>query len=72
MQPFPLQGISDPVSDPSILQRWEQRSTFNDLKGIWGQYLAVKVQKVFPDLKLPEFSAVTRASERHLIKVGKD
>jgi hypothetical protein len=60
------------VSNPAILKRWQQRSTFNNLQGIWGQYLGVKVQKVFPDLKLPKFSAVSRASERHLVEVGKN
>ncbi|GBF62401.1 iron/ascorbate oxidoreductase [Trichophyton mentagrophytes] len=65
---FPLPGAtSNP--DPAKLKRWAQRSTFDRLQGIWGQYLGVKVQKVFPDLKLPEFSAVTRPSTRHLIEV---
>jgi hypothetical protein len=72
IQPFPLFTTSNsPVSDPMILKRWQHRSTFNSLQGVWGQYLGVKVQKVFPDLKLPEFSAVSRASTRHLVEVRK-
>lgn len=58
--------------DAAALKRWERRSTFNSLEGIWGQYLGVKVQKVFPDLVLPEFSAVSRASTRHLVEVRKE
>lgn len=47
-------------------------STSNSLQGIWGQCLGAKVQKVFPDLVLPEFSAVSRASTRHLVEVLKE
>ncbi|KAJ4391865.1 hypothetical protein N0V93_005485 [Gnomoniopsis smithogilvyi] len=57
--------------DAAALKRWERRSTFNSLQGVWGQYLGVKVQKVFPDLVLPEFPAVSRASTRHLVEVHK-
>lgn len=46
IQSFPLTATpSGPT--PAILKRWEQRSTFNSLQGIWGQYLGVKVQKIF-------------------------
>jgi hypothetical protein len=73
IQPLPFSTTtSTSVPDPKVLKRWQQRSTFNNLQGIWGQYLGVKVQKVFPDLKLPEFSAVSRASARHLIEVRKE
>lgn len=81
IQPFPLPASttkssstssSSSVSDSKILKRWQQRSTFNSFQGVWGQYLGVKVQKVFPDLALPEFSAVSRASGRHLIEVRKE
>jgi hypothetical protein len=72
IQPFLLSTVtSSPDSDTATLKRWQQRSTFNSLQGVWGQYLGVKVQKVFSDLKLPEFSAVSRASRRHLIEVRK-
>ncbi|KAK2788431.1 hypothetical protein FQN53_003577 [Emmonsiellopsis sp. PD_33] len=71
MQRFPLSAAArDP--DAATLKRWAQRSTFDSLQGIWGQYLGVKVQKIFPDLKLPEFAAVSRPSTRHLIEVRKD
>ncbi|KAK2812428.1 hypothetical protein FQN50_001429 [Emmonsiellopsis sp. PD_5] len=70
MERFPLPTAArDP--DPATLKRWAQRSTFDSLQGIWGQYLGVKVQKIFPDLKLPEFAAVSRPSTRHLIEVRK-
>ncbi|KAG5301906.1 2OG-Fe(II) oxygenase [Histoplasma ohiense] len=69
IRPFPLATTGSP--DSATLKRWQERSTFNSLQGIWGQYLGVKVQKVFPDLKLPEFPAVRRASTRHLIEVKK-
>jgi hypothetical protein len=73
IQAFPLSAATgSSIPDPTILKRWQQRSTFSNLQGIWGQYLGVKVQKVFPDLKLPEFSAVSRASGRHLIQIRKE
>jgi hypothetical protein len=72
MKHLPLSSVKLPVTDPKVLQRWEKRSTFNDPKGIWGQYLGVKAQKVFPDLKLDDCSAVIRPSTRHLIEVKKD
>ncbi|EFR04407.1 2OG-Fe(II) oxygenase [Nannizzia gypsea CBS 118893] len=65
---FPLPNATS-NTDPTKLKRWAQRSTFDSLQGIWGQYLGIKVQKIFPDLKLPEFSAVSRPSTRHLIEV---
>ena len=70
IQPLHLSSAtSTSVTDPTVLKRWQQRSTFNSLQCIWGQYLGVKVQKVFPDLESPKFSAVSKASARHLIKV---
>ncbi|KIM42029.1 hypothetical protein M413DRAFT_27556 [Hebeloma cylindrosporum] len=71
MKAFPGTASNGAVTDPAIIERWDQRTTFSDLKGIWGQYLGVKVKKIFPDLVLPEFSAVTRASGRHLVEVRK-
>ncbi|WEW61046.1 hypothetical protein PRK78_006535 [Emydomyces testavorans] len=70
MQPFPISTIPN-GSVSATPERWQKRSTFNSLQGIWGQYLGVKVQKIFPDLELPEFSAVSRPSTRHLIEVRK-
>jgi hypothetical protein len=73
IQPLPLSSTTrSSVPDPITLKRWQHPSTFNDLQGIWGQYLGVKVQKVFPDLKLPEFSTVRRAISRHLIEIMKE
>ncbi|KFZ16905.1 hypothetical protein V502_04834 [Pseudogymnoascus sp. VKM F-4520 (FW-2644)] len=66
IQPLPLSAPTiSSVPDPTIIQRWQQRSTFNNLQGIWGQYLGAKVQRVFPELELPKFSAVTRATGHH-------
>jgi hypothetical protein len=61
----PSTAGSSPVLDPAILKRWQQRLTFNNLQGVWEQDLGVKVQKVFPDLTLAEFPAVSQASRRH-------
>ncbi|KAJ7099526.1 2OG-Fe(II) oxygenase [Mycena belliarum] len=44
-------------------QRW-QRGTFKKVEGQWWQYLAKKVQKVFPDLALPDFDANAAPSTR--------
>ena len=52
----------------AVLKRWERRSTFNSLRG---QYLGVKIRKMFSDLVLPEFSAASRVGTRHLVEVWK-
>lgn len=44
-------------------QRW-QRTTFRAVQGEWWQYLAKKVEKVFPDLALPDFEANVAPSTR--------
>lgn len=43
--------------------RW-QRGTFKKVEGQWWQYLAKKVQKVFPDLALPDFDTNKAPSTR--------
>ncbi|KAJ7668738.1 2OG-Fe(II) oxygenase [Mycena polygramma] len=43
--------------------RW-QRGTFKKVEGQWWQYLAKKVQKVFPDLALPDFEGNEAPSTR--------
>jgi hypothetical protein len=43
--------------------RW-QRGTFKKVERQWWQYLAKKVQKVFPDLALPDFDANKAPSTR--------
>jgi hypothetical protein len=62
-----------PKERTEAAERWKN-TTFTKLEGIWGQYLAVKVKKVFPKIEtlgLPEFPAVSRESTRHLLKVSK-
>lgn len=44
-------------------KRWN-RGTFKKVEGQWWQYLAKKVQKVFPDLALPDFDANAAPSTR--------
>ena len=49
-------------------ERWAN-TTFTSLSGEWWQYLAKKVMKVFPDLKLPEFEHNVAPSSRFVIAV---
>ncbi|KAK6498726.1 hypothetical protein TWF481_011301 [Arthrobotrys musiformis] len=70
--PFPKKDNETPTPTPAAIERWNRNSTFKDLQGIWGQYLGVKVQKIFPDLSLPEFLAVSRPSGRHLVEIRRD
>lgn len=44
-------------------RRWAA-TTFRGVKGTWSQYLARKVQKVFPDLGLPDFEPNAAPSTR--------
>ena len=44
-------------------QRWAT-TTFREVKGTWSQYLARKVQKVFPELGLPDFEPNAAPSTR--------
>ncbi|KAI2629412.1 hypothetical protein GGS21DRAFT_492342 [Xylaria nigripes] len=44
-------------------QRWA-RTTFREVDGVWAQYLARKVQKVFPNLNLPDFEPNDAPSTR--------
>ncbi|QUC17483.1 uncharacterized protein UV8b_01724 [Ustilaginoidea virens] len=65
MQRLPLDHLP-PLSDEER-QRAEQRwaaTTFRDVRGTWAQYLARKVQKVFPDLGLPDFEPNAAPSTR--------
>ncbi|TDL23476.1 Clavaminate synthase-like protein [Rickenella mellea] len=48
--------------------RWTG-TTFKDVGGEWWQYLAKKVMKVFPDLKLPDFENNVAPSSRFAIAV---
>ncbi|KAL6862080.1 hypothetical protein J3F83DRAFT_221986 [Trichoderma novae-zelandiae] len=51
-------------------KRWAN-TTFRQVEGTWAQYLARKVQKVFPDLDLPDFEPNSAPSTRfkRVIKV---
>ncbi|KAI5480655.1 2OG-Fe(II) oxygenase [Pseudohyphozyma bogoriensis] len=72
--PIAQRLIPDEEQKKEVEERWS-KTTFTRLDGIWGQYLAVKVRKVFPDiasLNLPEFSAVSRESMRHRLPVSKE
>ncbi|KAL8290015.1 hypothetical protein RQP46_002954 [Phenoliferia psychrophenolica] len=71
MEPFPLPSPPSDKVTAAANERWKQ-TTFRKLEGVWGQYLGVKVQKVFPDLQLPEFDAVERSSTRHVLVVPKE
>lgn len=65
MQQLPLVHLS-PLSDKDkdlANQRWAA-TTFREVRGTWSQYLARKVQKVFPDLDLPDFEPNAAPSTR--------
>jgi hypothetical protein len=40
------------------------------LAGIWAQYLAKKVKKVFPDLELPDFEHNSKPSTRFTVAIN--
>jgi hypothetical protein len=70
MENLPL-GHLPPLSDDEAeltAKRWAA-TTFRRAEGTWSQYLARKVQKVFPDLKLPDFEANTAPSTRFTMTV---
>ncbi|RYP67538.1 hypothetical protein DL771_007188 [Monosporascus sp. 5C6A] len=55
-----------PLSDEErqlAKQRWTA-TTFREVEGLWSQYLARKVQKVFPDLSIPDFEPNAAPSTR--------
>jgi isopenicillin N synthase-like dioxygenase len=65
MQHLPLDHLT-PLSDEQkelARQRWAA-TTFREVRGTWSQYLARKVQKVFPDLGLPDFEPNSAPSAR--------
>ncbi|KDQ59699.1 hypothetical protein JAAARDRAFT_629750 [Jaapia argillacea MUCL 33604] len=70
MQPLPLSHL--PALSPALTDaahtRWS-KTTFATVEGYWWQYLAKKVMKVFPDLKLPDFEANKAPSTRFSITV---
>lgn len=65
MQRLPLAHLV-PLSEEEkelARQRWAA-TTFREVRGTWSQYLARKVQKVFPDLGLPDFEPNVAPSTR--------
>ncbi|TFK47570.1 Clavaminate synthase-like protein [Heliocybe sulcata] len=67
MIPLPLPPLSEEAQKEAE-ERWGG-TTFRAVQGEWWQYLAKKVQKVFPDLKLPDFEANEVPSSRFAIEV---
>jgi isopenicillin N synthase-like dioxygenase len=57
-----LPALSDEETR-SAEERWG-KTTFREAKGFWSQYLARKVQKVFPHLDLPNFEPNAAPSTR--------
>lgn len=57
-----LQPLSDEEKRLAEL-RWAT-TTFREVKGTWSQYLARKIQRVFPDLGLPDFEPNAAPSTR--------
>jgi isopenicillin N synthase-like dioxygenase len=71
--PIPEEKLTEMGTRMDAEKRW-RNTTFTKLDGIWAQYLAEKVRKVFPEIEslgLPEFPAVSRESTRHLLEVSK-
>jgi isopenicillin N synthase-like dioxygenase len=67
MKRLPLDHLP-PLSDEEkelAKQRWAA-TTFREVRGTWSQYLARKVQKVFPDLDLPDFEPNAAPSTRFM------
>ncbi len=65
MKPLPLGHLPPQSNEEKKLarKRWAD-TTFREVKGKWSQYLARKVQKVFPDLGLPDFEPNAAPSTR--------
>ncbi|KAJ9651560.1 hypothetical protein H2198_009176 [Neophaeococcomyces mojaviensis] len=71
MERLPLDHLP-PLSEAETAQarlRWAN-TTFRKIDGTWSQYLVHKVQRVFPDLKLPDFAHNGAASTRFTCVVG--
>ncbi|KAG8836238.1 hypothetical protein FRC17_008974 [Serendipita sp. 399] len=50
-------------------ERWE-KTTFTGVSGVWAQYLAKKVKRIFPDLELPDFEHNSKPSTRFTVVVN--
>lgn len=70
MTPLPLDHLPalSAAEEVEAKQRWA-KTTFTSVSGEWWQYLAKKVQKVFPELKLPDFEHNVSPSTRFSIAV---
>jgi isopenicillin N synthase-like dioxygenase len=71
MQRLPLDHLAPMSEEEKELarQRWAA-TTFREVRGTWSQYLARKVQKVFPNLGLPDFEPNAAPSTRFTRTVG--
>ncbi|EXV00376.1 isopenicillin N synthase-like protein [Metarhizium robertsii] len=68
---LPLHHLT-PLSEEEIVsakQRWAG-TTFRSVQGLWSQYLARKMQKVFPDLNMEDFEPNAAPSTRFTRVVG--
>jgi isopenicillin N synthase-like dioxygenase len=65
MKRLPLDHLPPLSSEEveSARKRW-RATTFREVNGRWSQYLARKVQKVFPHLNLPDFQPNAAPSTR--------
>nr|XP_036584562.1 2og-fe oxygenase [Colletotrichum truncatum]KAF6794080.1 2og-fe oxygenase [Colletotrichum truncatum] len=65
MERLPLNHLPplNETQERNARNRWA-KTTFVEVKGKWHQYLARKVQKVFPDLGLPDFESNEAPSTR--------
>jgi hypothetical protein len=67
MVKLPLAQLSQD-EEQEARRRWA-KTTFISVNGEWWQYLARKVQKVFPELNLPDFEHNVSPSTRFAIAV---
>jgi len=70
IKPLPLDHLPplSPEEGREAQERWDQ-TTFRGATGQWWQYLAKKVQKVFPSLSLPDFECNVSPSTRFALAV---
>lgn len=66
--PLNLPPLSE-EEEKEAKKRWA-KTTFTSVSGEWWQYLAKKVQKVFPELNLPDFEHNVSPSSRFAIAVA--
>ncbi|GBE87209.1 hypothetical protein SCP_1004560 [Sparassis crispa] len=66
--PLDHMGPLSELQEAEAKQRWAS-GTFKSVSGQWWQYLAKKVQKVFPEMQLPDCEQNAAASSRFCIAV---